>query len=90
MIKVIDFQGEPMVEREMVLVRIDSNHSNRHEIVGLGNIFGAKVAAVAPSSITFEMMGTRSMISDFINMVKPYGIKEIVRSGTIAIGQSRK
>jgi len=89
-IKVIDFQGEPVVEREMVLVKIDSNHSNRHEMVGLGTIFGAKVAAVAPSSITFEMMGTRSIINDFINMIKPYGIKEIVRSGTIAIGQNRK
>jgi acetolactate synthase-1/3 small subunit len=59
-------------------------------MVGLGTIFGAKVASVAPSSITFEMMGTRSIINDFINMIKPYGIKEIVRSGTIAIGQSRK
>jgi len=88
-IKVIDFQGEPVVEREMVLVRIDS-HANRHEIIGLGSIFGAKIAAVSPTSITFEMMGTKNGINDFITMVKPYGIREIVRSGTIAIAKPRK
>ncbi|HEX3019901.1 MAG TPA: acetolactate synthase small subunit [Chitinispirillaceae bacterium] len=89
-IKVIDFEGEPVVEREMVLVRIDSNHNNRHEMIGLGTIFGARIAAVSPSSVTFEMMGTKSGINDFIMMIKPYGIKEIVRSGTIAIAQTRK
>lgn len=89
-IKVIDFKGEQVVEREMVLARIDSSHSNRHEVIELGAIFGAKIAAVSPTSITFEMMGTKNGINDFILMVKPYGIKEIVRSGTIAIAQNKK
>lgn len=89
-IKVIDFAGEEAIEREMVLVIIDTSKSNRHEIIELGTIFGAKVASVAPTSVTIEMMGTRGHIDNFISMVKPYGIKEIVRSGTIALAQVRK
>lgn len=89
-IKVIDFANDVPVEREMLLVVVDTTKSNRHEIVELGNIFGARVSSVAPTSITMEMMGTRNHIEDFIVMVKPYGIKEIVRSGTIALAQPRK
>ncbi len=89
-IKVIDFIGEEIIEREMLLAVVDSSKSNRHEIIELGSIFGAKIAAVAPTSITIEMMGTRRQIEDFIVMIKPYGIKEIVRSGKIALAQARK
>ncbi|NLD99458.1 MAG: acetolactate synthase small subunit [Fibrobacter sp.] len=89
-IKVIDFEAEPLIEREMVLLRVDSSNANRHEIVELGSIFSARIVGVAPSSMTLEMTGTKSSINDFITMLKPYGIKEIVRSGTIAIAQSRK
>lgn len=89
-IKVIDFQGEPVVEREMVLVRIDTHPATRHEIIDVASIFGAKIAAVSPASITFEMMGTKNVVNDFITMIKSYGIKELVRSGSIAIANNRK
>jgi acetolactate synthase-1/3 small subunit len=89
-IKVIDFIGEEAIEREMLLVVVDTSKTNRHEIIELGAIYGAKIAAVAPSSVTIEMMGPRRHIDDFIAMIKPYGIKEIVRSGTIALAQARK
>ena len=89
-IKVIDLPGEDTIEREMVLVIIDASKSNRHEIIELANIFGAKIAAVAQSSITIEMMGTRRNLDDFLALVKPYGIKEVVRSGAIAIAQNRR
>ena len=89
-IKVIDLPDEETIEREMVMVIVDASKSNRHEIIELANIFGAKIAAVAHSSITTEMMGTRRNIDDFLALVKPYGIKEVVRSGAIAIAQTRK
>jgi len=89
-IKVIDFADREPIEREMLLVNVDTSKSNRHEIIELGTIFDARIAAVAPTSITIEMMGPRRRLDDFVAMIKPYGIKEIVRSGTIAIAQSRK
>ena len=89
-IKVIDFASEEAIEREMVLVVVDTSKTNRHEIIELGMIFDAKITTVSPTSITVEMMGTRRHIDDFLSMVKPYGIKEVVRSGTIALIQARK
>ena len=89
-IKVIDLGEESFIEREMLLMSVDSSKSNRHEIIELGNIFGAKIASVSPTSITFEMTGPKTGIDDFIQMTKPYGIRELVRSGTIAIAQSKK
>jgi acetolactate synthase-1/3 small subunit len=89
-IKVIDFTSDEAIEREMILVVVDTSKSNRHELIELGTIFGAKIATVSLSSVTIEMMGTRRHIDDFLILIKPYGIKEIVRSGTIALAQSRK
>jgi len=89
-IKVVDFMEEPIIERESLLVRVDSTKSNRHEIVETANLFGAGVAAVAVGSITLELLGTTQRLDDFVALLKPYGIKEIVRSGAVAIAKSRK
>ncbi|MBN1309523.1 MAG: acetolactate synthase small subunit [Chitinispirillaceae bacterium] len=89
-IKVIDFANEEAIEREMLLVIVDTSKSNRHEVIELGTIFHAKIASVAPASITLEIMGARRHLDDFVAMIKPYGIKEIVRSGTIALAKRRK
>ena len=89
-IKVFDFGDEPVIEREMLLVKVDTSKSHRHELIELANLFGAKVASVGQSSLTLELMGSRKTLEEFILLVKPYGIKEIVRSGSIAIGQPKK
>jgi acetolactate synthase I/III small subunit len=87
-IKVIDFIGEPIIERELLLARIDTSKSNRHEIIEISDIFKAKITSVSPKSLTVEMSGTSTSIDDFLAMVKPFGIKEVVRSGAIAIAKN--
>jgi len=89
-IKVMDFNEEPIIERELLLVRVDSTKSNRHEIVETANLFKAGVAAVAAGSITLELLGTTQSVDEFIMLLKPYGIKEVVRSGAVAIAKSKK
>ncbi|MDR3011904.1 MAG: acetolactate synthase small subunit [Chitinispirillales bacterium] len=89
-IKVVDFMDEPIIERELLLIRVDSTKSNRHEIIGTANLFGAGVAAVAAGSVTLELLGAKDRIDDFVMMLKPYGIRETVRSGAVAIAKSRK
>jgi len=89
-IKVMDFQEEPIIERELLLIRVDSTKSNRHEIVETANLFRAGVAAVTAGSITLELLGTTQSIDEFIILLKPYGIKELVRSGAVAIAKSKK
>jgi acetolactate synthase-1/3 small subunit len=89
-IKVIDLGNDTIIERELVLVRVDSTKSSRHEIVELADIFKATVAHVSPTSITFELSSTCDKVNDFINLVKPYGVKELVRSGKIAVAQAKR
>lgn len=89
-IKVMDFQEDPIIERELLLIRVDSTKSNRHEIVETANLFKAGVAAVTAGSITLELLGTTQSIDEFIILLKPYGIKELVRSGAVAIAKSKK
>jgi acetolactate synthase-1/3 small subunit len=89
-IKVIDFEGCIVVEREFILVRVDSTKANRHEIVELATIFGARVAYVSATSITFELSATCETINNFINLIKPYGVKELIRTGKVAMAQNKK
>jgi acetolactate synthase-1/3 small subunit len=84
-IKVVDFRTKAVVDRELVMVKVSAQRGNRHEIVELADIFGAKTAAVAAQSITLEITATTDMIDDFVALLKPYGIKEIVRTGKTAL-----
>jgi acetolactate synthase-1/3 small subunit len=89
-IKVIDFGDDPLIERELILVRVDSSKSNRHEIVELAGIFGATVAHVGVTSMTLELSSTCDKADNFINLIKPYGIKELIRTGKVAMAQPKK
>ncbi|MCL2220338.1 MAG: acetolactate synthase small subunit [Chitinispirillia bacterium] len=89
-IKVVDFMEDPIIERELLLIRVDASKSNRHEIVETANLFGAGVAAVSVGAVTLELIGTTQKIDDFVMMLKPYGIKETVRSGAVAIAKPKK
>ena len=89
-IKVIDFGDDPLIERELILVRVDASKSNRHEIVELANIFGASVAHVGISSMTLELSAACDKADSFINLIRPYGIKELIRTGKVAMAQPRK
>jgi len=89
-IKVIDFSENDAIEREMILVSVDTSKTNRHEIIELASLFGARIASVALTSVTVEMMGSHAEVENFIALLKPLGIKELVRSGLIAITQTRK
>ncbi len=89
-IKVVDFIEEPVLARELALVTVDATRATRNEISQLGLMFGAKVASVAPSSVTLELTSTSDTIDEFVAMVKPYGLKEMVRSGKVALAKARK
>lgn len=86
-IKVMDFRSEPMIERELLLITVSANSSNRHELKALADIYGATVAAVNARSITLEISEESAVVQEFINIVKPYGLKELVRSGKVALAK---
>jgi acetolactate synthase-1/3 small subunit len=86
---VIDFIGQPIIERELLLVRIDTAKSNRRDIIDIVDLFKGRVVSVAQKSLTIELAGHSDALEDFISMIKPFGIREIVRSGAIAIAKAK-
>jgi acetolactate synthase-1/3 small subunit len=88
-IKVTDFVDEPVIVREVVLVKVDNSTETRREVLELCSVFGARVLSTVPSNLVLELTGSTESINDFIEMIKPCGIRGLVRSGATAISRSR-
>ncbi|MBT4260298.1 MAG: acetolactate synthase small subunit [Nitrospina sp.] len=89
-IKVVDLTEEHFVDRELILVKMNSETRVREEILRIVDIFRAKVIDVSPDNYTVEITGDEGKIKGFLDLLKPLGIKEIVRSGRIAISRGSK
>ena len=89
-IKVIDLTEENFVDRELILVKMNAEARVREEILRIVDIFRAKVIDVNPDSYTVEITGDEGKIKGFLDLLKPLGIKEVVRSGRIAISRGIK
>lgn len=89
-IKVLDFVDGDSVERELMLVTLGANNANRHEVAGIVDIYEGSIVAVSASEITVEVSGRGTDLDDFLSMIRSYGIKEIARSGPIALARARK
>ena len=88
-IKITDYIDEPLIVREVVLVKVDNSTETRREVLELCSIFGARVLSTVPSNLVLELTDSTERINDFIQMIKPYGIRGLVRSGATAISRSR-
>ncbi len=86
-LKVIDFTGMDTVNRELVLVKVNADNDSKPEVLRLIDIFRAKIVDVAPRCYTIEMTGGEGKVSAFLQMLRPLGIKDIVRTGMIAISR---
>lgn len=89
-IKVTDFQEMEHVSREMVLVKINADEKTREEILRMIAIFRGRVIDVSPKSYTVEITGNEEKVKAFLTLVKPLGIKELVRTGSIAMMRGEK
>ena len=84
-IKVSDFQDTPHVEREMALIKVAADERTRGEILNIIKIFRAKVIDAGPRSFVIEVTGDEGKITAILDLLKPLGIKEIVRTGKVAV-----
>jgi acetolactate synthase-1/3 small subunit len=89
-IKVIDYEEAPSVERELALVKVRAKPENRAEILRMVDIFRCRVVDVSPEYYTVEVTGDEGKIEAFLALVKPRGIKEIARTGAIALAREKK
>src|SRR5256712_5769846 len=89
-IKVSDLTDEGHVERELVLIRVNAEPQHRAEILRTADIFRARVIDVTPASFTLEATGEEGKIEAFIELLRPMGIQELVRTGKVAIARGPK
>ncbi len=89
-IKVVDLTEEKFVDRELILIKMNAEPRVREEILRVVEIFRAKVVDVSASTYTIEITGDEGKISGMLDLLKPLGIQEVVRSGKIAISRGQK
>jgi acetolactate synthase-1/3 small subunit len=89
-IKVTDLTDESHVERELILVRVNAEPANREEILRVADIFRAKVVDVTPSSFVLEATGDEGKLEALVELLRPMGIQEVVRTGKVAIARGPK
>ncbi|XID93210.1 acetolactate synthase small subunit [Paenibacillaceae bacterium WGS1546] len=89
-IKVIDISGNPMVARELGLIKISAEPSIRPEILGIVETFRAAVVDIGPTSLIVQVVGDSDKIDAMIELLKPYGIRELSRTGVTAMNRGLK
>lgn len=89
-IKVVDFTGEDFVERELALIKVSTESEQRAEVLRIVDIFRAKVVDVTARSYTVEITGAPDKVDALLELLRPMGIKEVVRSGPVVIGRGTK
>ncbi|MBP7792493.1 MAG: acetolactate synthase small subunit [Candidatus Goldbacteria bacterium] len=89
-IKVIDMTDEEYVERELTLVKINTSDKDKTDLMHYVNIFKGKVMDTSPDSIMVEITGDDERINSFLNIAKSFGIKEVVRTGPVALIREKK
>jgi acetolactate synthase-1/3 small subunit len=86
-VKVVDLNPQEAMIRELVLVKVAAKGAVRAEVVSTASIYNARVLDATPSSLMIEMAGTEEEIESFLTMMRVYGIREMVRSGKVALSR---
>lgn len=89
-IKVLRLEEESTIARSLMLVKVNANNSNRPQVVDAANIFRARIVDVAPDSVVIEATGTSSKLKAFLEVLEPFGIRELVQSGRVALNRGPK
>jgi len=89
-VKVVDLTGSDFVDREMILIRVKAEASSRAEVLRILDIFRGRVVDVSPKSYTLEITGDEKKVQAVVELLAPFGILEVVRTGKVAISRGRK
>lgn len=89
-IKIQELDPSNIVERELVLIKVSADNNTRAEILEIINIFRANIVDVAKKSLIIEITGNSSKIQGLEDLLKPYGILELIRTGKIACSRGSK
>lgn len=84
--KVFDLDGGS-VSRELALVKVHATPANRSEVIGLANIFRSNIVDVSPESLIIEITGTEDKVDSLLELLRPYGVQELARTGILALSR---
>jgi acetolactate synthase-1/3 small subunit len=83
--EIMTFSSEQLVERELALIKVQSDLQHSNEIIEIGQQFGAHIADVAPQTVTLEMTGSTAQVEQLVQLLQPFGICEMARTGSVAM-----
>ena len=82
--------NQPAIVRDLAMIRVAARHEERSHVLELANVFRARVVDVAPESLTIEITGAEDKIDGLLELLRPYGILEMVRTGIVAMRRGSK
>jgi len=86
-LKIVELEGSGSVERELALVKIRADSQTRGQVLETVALFRAKVVDVATDAVTIEVTGSRDKLEAMLRVIEPFGIRELVQSGLVAINR---
>jgi acetolactate synthase-1/3 small subunit len=86
-LKIVELDEKQAIQRELLLVKVRADEHNRRDILQIVDLFRAKVADVGPEALTIELSGRPDKLNGMMQMLEPYGIREVVQSGVVAVGR---
>ncbi len=89
-IKIVELEPTASVQRELLLVKVKADLQTRSHVLETVQLFRAKVVDVAPDAVTIEVTGTSDKLEAFLRVLEPFGIRELVQSGIVAIGRGSR
>ena len=89
-IKVVELDSTASVNRELLLVKVKADASSRGQVLELVQLFRAKVVDVGTDAVTIQIVGNEGKLQDFLRVLEPYGVRELVQSGVVAIGRGSR
>jgi len=84
-VKVTDLTREPFLNRECILLKVTTNRRNRADIIEIADVFGATVISVQAGTLVLQLVGEQEHIADFMDLMKPFKVVDVSRSGVIAM-----
>lgn len=89
-IKIVELEPTASVQRQLLLVKVRADATVRSQVLETVQLFRAKVVDVSPEAVTIEATGTSEKLDALLRMLEPYGLREIVQSGMVAIGRGAR
>ncbi len=89
-IKIVELDPGASVSRELLMVKVKADASTRGQVLEVVQLFKAKVVDVATDAVTIQVTGNQDKLDDFLRVVEPFGVRELVQSGMVAIGRGSR